>query len=312
MARLKRCKSAGQKGHKTILKLGSASGVGPQLIAERGARVKTPLGRRIRTNKRSRRSKREWSHEKWIRYALKRKLQTYAYMTRRVDVGVDRNHKTESVLARRWKENQWEYLVKWQGYTEQTWEPLENLTSQPDGAFNEDLIKFLQARGYTIHDKPEQTCSSSPSTTNTASSPEFGGESPQSSKGGAIESKRRRRPNRDSGRELRTSSSSKRLRKADYDWPWPENLSAGQHVEVQSKSSDSVFVIYSTFDSETYSMIHSKLAPRYKNMRIKRMITLSNTFNEHCAKARKGRGTDAKTKFKARTMIVAYHYRTGV
>ena len=61
---------------------------------------------------------------------------------------------TEKVTSRRWNDGRWEYLVKWKGYREKTWEPLENLSSENGEEINGHLFFFLNSKGFSVGDKP--------------------------------------------------------------------------------------------------------------------------------------------------------------
>mmetsp|Transcript_13778 Transcript_13778/g.19098 ORF Transcript_13778/g.19098 Transcript_13778/m.19098 type:complete len:181 (+) Transcript_13778:98-640(+) len=172
MARVKRVTNSWKKGCKTIFKVGG-DGTTFYLVSESGVKLmrraqaapnQQNQGKKEEKNKRQsrKRCKPELSHEEWIRYARKKKramTKIFRKPARKIDEGAASNgpqpegeYSTEAVLGRRWRGNRWEYRVKWKGYKRQTWEPVENLTS--DGVHNKDLLHFLKATGGSLNDVP--------------------------------------------------------------------------------------------------------------------------------------------------------------
>eukprot|EP00471_Norrisiella_sphaerica_P000062 CAMPEP_0184481652 /NCGR_PEP_ID=MMETSP0113_2-20130426/3209_1 /TAXON_ID=91329 /ORGANISM="Norrisiella sphaerica, Strain BC52" /LENGTH=104 /DNA_ID=CAMNT_0026860895 /DNA_START=266 /DNA_END=580 /DNA_ORIENTATION=- len=84
------------------------------------------------------------SHEDWIEYCRKRKKSIATRVFQKYSETPEEapEYSTESVLDRRWERGRWVYKVKWEGYQEHTWEPVDNL--QTDGVYNEHLLHFLQ------------------------------------------------------------------------------------------------------------------------------------------------------------------------
>eukprot|EP00472_Partenskyella_glossopodia_P002862 CAMPEP_0197522342 /NCGR_PEP_ID=MMETSP1318-20131121/7506_1 /TAXON_ID=552666 /ORGANISM="Partenskyella glossopodia, Strain RCC365" /LENGTH=159 /DNA_ID=CAMNT_0043074695 /DNA_START=3 /DNA_END=479 /DNA_ORIENTATION=- len=159
MARVKRVTGSGRKGIKTIIKVGT-DGRSYYLITKKGVRlvknVEEAKAEPEPKESSDRMRMKELEHRNWIRFCrkkkkltldrmkkkqegepqLKRSNQSKASTTNSEEQDCDEQRaegeeefQTEKVTSRRWNDGRWEYLVKWKGYREKTWEPLENLSS---------------------------------------------------------------------------------------------------------------------------------------------------------------------------------------